>query len=157
MSLPGNKTPEAPVAYESGPALVPRAALLAWIDAQVNVSPPRLTRVPVTVRFGELHRSGLGPAWIGVGEPGPETIALDLDDGALGIALVERVNRLCPDPAADRCALWLEGRWGPLVGPAPTPGSSVPRRTLAVLRVGAAITGPVTEEHARLHVERRAR
>lgn len=93
------------------------AALGAWLDAL-----PLGTRlvVPVRVRWTAL---GISHAAV----DGADDIALTLDDSAMGVSLLSRVQ------AAGGGPLLLEGTWGPLL-PMPVP---MPGRTLAVRRVRA--------------------
>ena len=155
-----NLTPYEARAYEPGPALTPRATLLSWIRAEQAAPERRMARVPVTVELRTPGRMGLGDAWLGLGELGPESTRVRLQDGALGIALFDRVEHLCPAPAT-RCALWLEGRWGELVPGIPAAAdetAAVPEGfpVFSVMHVGAPITEAPTEIHARVQVERRS-
>lgn len=99
-----------------GPAVSPPSALLTWLEGEGR---GEVVQLPVTVSVSPL---GMGPAWIGVEpEPGPDALHLRLDDGALGIALADRLRQACP--AGGPCAVWLEGRWGShLAGPAAPSG-----------------------------------
>jgi hypothetical protein len=160
MPAPTRKlTPYEAPAYEPGPSLTPRVALLAWIRTAEAAPEQPMSRVPVTVELRTPGPMGLGDAWLGLGELGPESTRVRLRDGALGIALVDRVAHRCPAPAT-RCALWLEGRWGehpPGIPAAADETAAVPEGTaiFSVMHVGAAITEAPAEPHTRIHVERR--
>ena len=94
--------------------LTPRAELLSWLDEQRKAG--ILVTIPVRMSFTDASRLAPGRTHIaGWAEPGPDTIALTLDDTALGIPLIDRVQELCPADE-EACALWLEGSWGPLIG-----------------------------------------
>lgn len=103
---------------EPGPALRPASALLAWLEASAGNDDGgrRLFRLPVVVRFEDRYRLGLGAAHIAasVNDLAPDAIALELDDTAMGIALLDQLRSRCP-AGVDACAVWLDGYWGPLV------------------------------------------
>ena len=120
----------------AGPAVRPADELLDWLGR--NAKDPdgkrRRFRLPVVVSFEDPHRVTLGSAFVGVSLESSGHDALTLDDGALGISLLERLGELCPEKRAS-CALWLEGYWGPLVEGLPGGNRSGERRTFAVLKV----------------------
>lgn len=103
---------------EPGPALRPASALLAWLEASAGNDDGgrRLFRLPVVVRFEDRYRLGLGAAHIAASASDltPDAIALELDDTAMGIALLDQLRSRCP-AGVDACAVWLDGYWGPLV------------------------------------------
>jgi len=110
--------------------LTPSTNLLTWLGEQAGAH----LKLPVRLQFADEHRLALGPAHVGGwAEPGPESLALTLDDTALGISLLDRVRDLCPEGDLT-CALWLEGSWGPLIGE-----SDPAKPTLAVREVGALV------------------
>lgn len=134
VALP--KTPAPPATFEDGPTLGDAPALRAWLDA----NPGRLLKVPVGVAF---RADGLGVerAWIGpTGEEPPDAIRLRLDDAALGVALMDRLRRACPQRPT--CAVWLEGFWGAVdTAPQaedPTPRPFAVRRFAGLQEPGAA-------------------
>lgn len=92
--------------------LVPRAELIAWLDAnglrpELGAAP--VLKLPVTITWGE-HRLTIAGARLG----GDDGLAVNLDDSALGISLKDRARNKCP---ADRpsCRILIEGRWRGLV------------------------------------------
>ena len=98
-----------------GPSIHSSSALLAWLaknEKQAN-GMRRRVRIPVVVFFDD-YRLDVSGAFLGVSPDDPSDIALDLDDSALGISLIERLRERCP---ADQpsCVIRVEGYWGPLV------------------------------------------
>ena len=115
--------------FSRGPALVPTDALLAWLESSAGT---RVLRLPVIVTASPL---GVASAFIGAdaGADPATMIELQLDQGALGVALHERLPVACQDGP---CAVWLEGTWGSLV-------------SVAAMRsgpVGPSLDGPATPE-----------
>lgn len=97
--------PHVDVPFTRGPDLEPSAALTAWLGAQGR----RLVRIPVEILVegpGRTRNARLG------------TLALALEDSALGISLADHVRRTCPDAAT--CRAWLEGYWDPSTPDVPT-------------------------------------
>ena len=125
-----------------GPEITPPGALRAWLDAlEGGVRGPRpLIRLPVVIEFSSTHRLSIARAWIGGPgiKPGPDTLRLRLDDGGMGISLVETARGRCRDDALS-CALWLEGHWGALVGPVSPSESGEEVPTFAVLGVPGSV------------------
>ncbi len=99
--------------FSRGPALVPTDALLTWLETRAGT---RILRLPVIVSASPL---GVSSAFIGAhaGVDPATMIELQLDQGALGIALHERLPIACQ---SGPCAVWLEGSWGSLVSVAAT-------------------------------------
>ena len=99
--------------FSRGPALVPTDDLLAWLETRAGT---RVLRLPVIVAASPL---GVTSAFIGAhaGADPATMIALQLDQGALGVALHERLPLACQ---GSPCAVWLEGSWGSLVSVAAT-------------------------------------
>jgi len=127
----------APGEFVAGPTVGLAAELLAWFKEHAMSNGKRQRfRVPVVVAFEDKYRLDLGEAFVG-GSPDvakDERLRLDLDDGALGIALLDTVQSRCGEGQMT-CSLWLEGYWGPLVEipELPSPPGAWP---FAVLRVG---------------------
>jgi hypothetical protein len=93
-------TKPAPVAFKRGVALTSDAAVRTWLAAQRR----KRVRLPVQVpvdEYGELA------ALSGVVAP---SLAVTLDDSALGVSLADRV-RDRRRPGAATAWLWLEGEW----------------------------------------------
>ncbi len=111
---PMTKAPRPPARFAPGPALSPTDALLAWLKQQGGERRPRL-RLPVVVTFSDGHL-GVAQAFVGtsIDEPSVGRVHLHLDDSAMGVSLIDHLRRAC-DPFSSRCAVWLEGMWGPLV------------------------------------------
>ncbi len=94
--IPGNLTPYPKRTFARGPNLVPFDALITWLDAHAEDT----VRLPVTFTFDRIsiQSARLGPATIWV------------NDSALGVSLVDRVNELCP--GGGTCTVRLIGTWG---------------------------------------------
>ncbi len=101
-----------------GPAI--DGALLQWLEE----SDGRRVRLPVVIHFGDEYKLEYGPVFIGTrtGDPPPDAIHLELDDGAMSVGLFERILDLDADDHLGM-VLWLEGRWGYLV---PMPDFGLP-------------------------------
>jgi hypothetical protein len=131
--------------------LYPASTLLAWLQQDAGDEKRTMFRVPVVVRFADQARLGLGDVAIAAQEADltPDSLALDVDDGALGISLLDRLRSSCP-PNRQACAVWLEGHWGRLVEvPSPAPASgSVRRWPFAVRRVGELVDPAAGEVRA---------
>ncbi len=100
--------------FIDGPNLKPSPALRQWLSENKG----RTIRLPLAIRMSGFD---VGPAWIGMdaGEPGEDTIHVSLDQGALGVGLLERLAPLC-DKAPSTCVVWLQGVWGPTVSGGPS-------------------------------------
>lgn len=119
---PDSEPTMTPSTFAQGPALTPAPELLAWLKSNAN---DQLLQVPVVIASSPL---GITQAYIGVDPstpPSDESVTLRLDQGALGVSLVEQLPAAC---AEGPCAVWLEGTWGALVSPGPgdTTGPSGP-------------------------------
>lgn len=107
------KTPEPPRTFVDGPPIDPPGKLLEWLETTASAEPRPRIRLPVVVQFSNAHRIGLAGGFIGVSPAiPPGSIAISLDDTAMGISLLDRVRDACPDDRQTACAVWLEGRWG---------------------------------------------
>jgi len=109
--------PEAPVTearFIDGPALTPAAELRKWLDGHKG----KLIRLPLAI---EMSGFDVGPAWIGMtgADAGEDAIHVSLDQGAMSVGLLERLNPLCAEPPT-RCVVWLQGHWGPTVSGGPS-------------------------------------
>lgn len=90
--------------FESGPLVSDTAALKGWLEE----SRGKRLRLPVVISAGaptRMERASVGE------------IEMRVTDLALGVPLRERMAHKC-GRGAERCALWLEGRFGePHFGP----------------------------------------
>ena len=77
-------------AKEPGPKLAPEAALVAWLEGAGDA----VLRLPLTI-VDQGARLG--------------SLAVEVDDTALGISLADRVRQACP--GGRPCRVWVEGRW----------------------------------------------
>ncbi len=127
--------------FVPGLALEPADRLLDWLED--TIEPARATiRLPIVVRFEDEHRLGWGAVTVGTAG---DALHVQLDDGALGEPLLDRLAADCPREA-ESCSLWMEGYWGALVE---MPELDLPghepegpkRHPFAVLKV----LGPVSE------------
>ncbi|MBN2078925.1 MAG: hypothetical protein JW838_08160 [Spirochaetes bacterium] len=149
QAMYNNRLHRGKTVFIPGPAITPPRNLREWLDAlerDSRVTRP-LIRIPVVIEFTSPHGTSIAGAWIGGpgAKPGPDTILLRLDDGGMGISLVEVARRQCPGNALS-CGIWLDGHWGALVRPAPAlddEEDALP--AFAVLGVH----GPVTKDEAR--------
>jgi hypothetical protein len=91
--------PEPGFEFEPGPPVTDTAGLTAWLEANRG----KRLRLPIVIELeepgGRIKRSRVG------------SIELRVTDLALGIPLRERIAQKCGQDA-QRCALWLEGRYG---------------------------------------------
>lgn len=97
--------PPGEIALTQGPALQPAATALTCLDRVGAEAPPRRVRLPVALTL-DKHRLAIVEARLGRGNDAPR---LDLDDGRLGISLLDRARDVCPE--AGRCLLRLVGYW----------------------------------------------
>ncbi len=108
-------TPESPEqavtepVFVDGPAITPAAELATWLAGKKG----SLLRLPLVV---EVTGWSVGPAWIGMtdADAPADAVHIELDQGALGVGLTERLTPLCGEPPA-RCVVWIQGYWGPNV------------------------------------------
>lgn len=116
-------TPSPELEFVDGPVIADADALREWLAA--HDGDLRQLRLPVSMD------NGVGVSNFAVG-----SVAIDVDDTALGISLADRARSRCGTQA--RCRLWLEGYWS---------GSC-----LSLRRVG----DPVSDEdlHAAIEVEK---
>jgi len=100
--------------FIDGPNLTPSSALRGWL----NENKGRTIRLPLAIRMSGFD---VGPAWISMddSEPGEDAIHVSLDQGALGVGLLERLGPLCKEPPST-CVVWLQGKWGPTVSDGPS-------------------------------------
>ena len=102
-----SRQPLQEIGFTRGPALTPAAAALSYLDRLAAETRARRVRLSVSLTLDE-HRLAIVDARLG--QPG-DTAAprLRLDDGALGVSLLDRARDLCP--AGLRCVLGLVGYW----------------------------------------------
>ena len=88
-------------AFVRGTSVTPTDQLIAWFDQQKRNGEPRLTRVPLVLKKGQVGFSTRG-ARIG-------SLEVYANDAALGMGLADRARSKCK--GADQCAFWVEGYW----------------------------------------------
>ncbi len=98
--------------FVAGPALTPVSELRSWLGSHRDT----LIRIPMAI---EMSGFDVGPAWIATtaADPAADAIHVTLDQGALGVGLVERLGALCQAPT--RCVVWLQGYWKPTLSGGP--------------------------------------
>lgn len=111
---PVNLTPEPALSFVDGPAIADSDALLAWLSANKG----RTLQLPVVVAFDDEHRLAVKRASLGA-------LQLRLDDTSMGVGILDRLRAACP-PGPLECAVWLEGRWGPVMEIGGQPALSIP-------------------------------
>lgn len=109
---PGNKTPFNDSAWKAGPAILPRATLLAALAEKPPSGKTRLWRLPIVI---ELEATGLRQiklAYIGTDTTlsKEDRITVQLQDLFLGVSLDDRIRQHCPHQST--CRLWVAGTWG---------------------------------------------
>ncbi len=136
--------------FVDGPALSPPADLLAWLENDVaKASERKLIRLPVVAVWEDEYRLSFSDVFVGTATPAADdAIHLSLDDGGMGVGIIDTLAGAHPDGAS--VAVWLEGYWGELVampdfgieeeGPKAWP--------FAVLSVGDPLSGD--ESHAQI-------
>lgn len=109
--------PEPPITWVEGPPIKPYTTLLTWLDThRTNAAGARrYFRLPVVVHFA-THQLGIEQAFVGetAAEGQADGLRLALDDSGMGIALLDRLRRLCPK-TQPTCVVWLIGIWGPVL------------------------------------------
>lgn len=102
-----SRQPRQEIGFTKGPALTPAAAALSALDRLAAETRARRVRLPVSLTLDE-RRLAIVDARLG--QPG-DTAAprIRLDDGALGVSLIDRTRDLCP--VGRPCALRLVGYW----------------------------------------------
>jgi hypothetical protein len=137
-------TPSPALQFVDGHPLA-SAGLLPWLrDQQARGTTLRL---PVVVDFGGPFRLGVQRAWLGsdVADPGADALLLELDDTPMSVGLMDHLRTACPE--GDRCAVWVEGRWGALVPMPPEMAAFAddpPRLPVSVTRFGGVASSPAT-------------
>jgi hypothetical protein len=96
-------TPAPAPAFVRGAALSPPAPLLAWLAAQVRDGAPRLLRLPLVLRAGQVGFA-LGGARLGGAS---DAVTVRASDTALGIGLGQHALRRCKGQPT--CAFWVHG------------------------------------------------
>ena len=107
--------------FVDGPAIFPAPDLAKWLSEHKG----SLLRLPLVI---EVRSYEVGPAWIGmtVDDAPDDAIWVELDQGALGVGLTDRLVPLCP-ATPTRCAVWIQGFWGPTVSLPGPPGFDLPQ------------------------------
>lgn len=93
------------IAFTLGPALSSMAAAQAHLARVGDEAPPRRVRLPVALTL-DKERLAIVEARLGRGAHAPR---VRLDDGRLGISVLDRARDLCPKD--ERCVLRLVGYW----------------------------------------------
>ena len=92
------KTPYPEIVWTKGPSLLPKDALVAWLD---SLGPKPLVRMPVTIHFR--------PDGLGIDRGTAGELDLRLDDTGLGVSLMDHARRASPERTS--APLHLEGHW----------------------------------------------
>ena len=100
---PGNLKPTGGGTFVKGAALTPAKELVAWFEAQQRDGQPRLTRVPIVLKRGDVGFSSRG-ARIG---GSPDALEVFVSDAALGIGIADRARKC----TGDTCPFLVEGYW----------------------------------------------
>jgi hypothetical protein len=119
-----------------GPRIVQVHELFDWLQKNgTSAQGERLRfRLPIVAFFEGPQRLGISRAFVAVSSEVSGKLAVTLDDGALGIPLLERLRELCPGSHTS-CAVWLEGYWGALIEDPSDGNGAASQRTFAVLKV----------------------
>ncbi|MDQ7826442.1 MAG: hypothetical protein RDV48_26805 [Candidatus Eremiobacteraeota bacterium] len=158
------KKPAKEVSFTEGLEIAPSGRLLEWLKREGAGSPGdrRQVRIPVVIRFQGSPPLFIKDAFIGlsVNECEKSPLFLQLDDSALGIALLQRLAGECPE-GQQWCAVWLEGYWGALcegihrheesVGT----GAGPVKWPFAVRRIHGKVVDADREKNARIFIESR--
>jgi hypothetical protein len=144
----GNMTPFDTTNFVPGPKILPSTQLLKALDKGKNEAKAPLWKVPIVVTRKSDGMGGVESAFIGVDQTLPEAdrIYVKLEDGALGVSLLDRLHQYCKE--SESCKLWVAGYWDkPMLGAMP----SEPNLHVISLR---AVLGPQTERfsNAEAHV-----
>ncbi|MFO1078138.1 MAG: hypothetical protein U1E73_10500 [Planctomycetota bacterium] len=102
MTGPQPKQPSPDLAVVHGPAIAVDSGLLRWVADQRDGERAAVVQLPVVVDAARDRTARLATA------NGAATIAVQLDDAALGVALADR---LLERAAGEPRAAWLEGTW----------------------------------------------
>lgn len=91
--------------FVRGAAVKPATELAAWLDKQQRDGKPRLVRLPVVLKPGNVGFTTRG-ARVGAGD---DALELYANDASLGVGLADRARKQCADKP--QCAFWLDGYW----------------------------------------------
>lgn len=100
---PGNLKPTGGGRFVKGAPLSPAKSLIAWFEAQKRNGEPRLTRVPIVLKRGDV---GFSPRGVRIGGA-PDALEVYVSDAALGVGITDRA-RTC---TAETCPFIVEGYW----------------------------------------------
>jgi hypothetical protein len=98
---------QADAEFTRGPEIAGTDEVLAFLGRLARTSPATRVRIPVLLTL-DSARLTVADAHLGP-TGGPGALRLRLDDGGLGIALVDRARSLCPP--SGRCVVRLVGYW----------------------------------------------
>jgi hypothetical protein len=89
--------------------------LIKWLNKASKKGKKRKLIIPVKVCFDDKYKLAIEKAYIVPKKNYREKITLKLEDGAMGIPLLSRLQDWCPEDSTE-CTVWLEGVWGNLLG-----------------------------------------
>jgi hypothetical protein len=98
---PGSTKPSG--TFVQGAPLTPAKGLVAWFEEQKRDGQPRLTRVPIVLKRGDVGFSARG-ARIG---GSADALEVFVSDAALGVGIAERARKC----TGDTCPFLVEGYW----------------------------------------------
>jgi hypothetical protein len=110
--------------------------LFDWIakNAKASDGTRRRFRLPVIVSFTDSKGPAIRSGVVRLSERDFDYVTFALDDTALGVPLIERLQERCPQTEGN-CAIWLEGYWGRLLAGPVGPPDDTERDTFSVLAV----------------------
>jgi len=100
QKMPGH---ESKPNWVQGVPLTPAADLIAWFESQKRNGEPRMTRIPVVMKKGQVGFTNIG-AKIGTAA---DAVVVNLSDAALGIGIKDRARKC----SGDTCPFIVEGFW----------------------------------------------
>ena len=110
--------------------------LKEWLDVNAKTPDGKRTRflLPVYLQFADAYRLEFSRTVVAVSpEQVEQALELKLEDGAMGVSLMDSVLKLCPEGQTS-CVVWLEGYWGHLLEMPPGVGTPT-GSPFSVLRV----------------------
>lgn len=89
--------------FVQGAPLTPAKGLIAWFEEQKRDGQPRLTRVPIVLKKGDV---GFSPRGARIGG-GADAVEVFVSDSALGVGLTNRARKC----TGETCPFLVEGYW----------------------------------------------